>query len=687
MPSITSRPSASRTVKKVFGANALSSKARFGPRRLATNGDLLTSSRVSSTPSTSAANVGAAYWGLAHQAESLSCTIDDTISALLAEVAKPTEPRAQWLNKFMGVVIVLNVVTMALELDLGPDVDTEHSQDEHIWRVIEVAFCLCYLCEFCLRINMERWNWVRSWWNWLDCGIVVAALMENIMVQLMSTEGMGLQTLVVFRVAQLARLVRLVRLIRMFRGVYVTVLAFKSAMMSIAYICFLMIFGLFVCAIFTTSAIGRGPLCHKQLGKDATGCDYFGTIVRSMYSLFELMTLEGWENVGRPISMEQPAMAVFFFLFIMFFTFGLLNMVAAIVVDKTLTQATAMDDADERQLKMQAAEELQRIRTIFHELDATGSGNIRRRAFFNALRTKPNVCQSFDALGIPTADAWSLYSILDGNGDNLVSMEELLEGCARIRGIKGNSDWDLMTIKGKLGRVARQVEQLSADMHRALNVPEQNIEAKDASQTCVSFLEEEVPKPVLPGSADEPEGPDPALWGSSGVPKAPSLELVGSSERSEVSLSAETVVCRKKSTTRTRRETPRWKGSHVSTGESLSSLGPFRVSGRSDDDFSSARSDEAEVMTALAAMEDRLGSFQDAQVEALGQMRNEEDVRAAEQDSLLRRIEKQSQAWAKSQDDRFEALMAQVAKLQSLVIAPADFPFQHEKATEVGRRT
>jgi len=708
MPILTSRSGASRSVITVFGAVIPPPTLQFGPRQSSSSADVVANS-ASKAP-TSSANLGADCWGVAPQAaqensaadivsnaeaDILGWTIDDTISALLAEAAKTAEPKDQWLNQFIGVVILLNMVTMALEVDIGPDVESGDSQDEYIWFGIEVVFCLCYMCELGLRIYLEKWRWVRSLWNWLDCGIVVSSMVENIVVQVTSADGMGLQMLVLLRIVRLARLVRVVRLIRMFRGVYVTVMAFRNAITSMAYICFLMVVGLFVCAIFTTRMIGRSPLCHVRVGNDATGCDYFGTMLRSTYSLFELMTLEGWENVGRPIVMEQPGMAVFFFCFIMCFTFGLLNMVVAVVVEKTLAQALRMEKADEKQLKMQAAEELQRIKTIFHELDVTGSGNIRRREFFNALRTKPEVCQSFEALGIPTSDAWSLYSILDGNGDNLVSREELLEGCARIRGLKGNSDWDLMTIKGKLGRVARQVEKLSVDMHKVLNMPGIKSVVKDASMSRVAFNVEEVlapvaPAPLLPGTAGEPDGQDPGLREPSVYPVVPVPEPPGSSQPNEGFLSTEAVICRRKMTARTRAENPGYatntSGHHyVSTGESLSSLGVYRTSGRSDGDFSNAG--ESEVVALLARVENKLGSFQDMQVQALEQVRNEADVRAAEQDSILRRIGEDMEARAKSHDDRLEALMVQVAKLQSLVVASVDSPPQHEGAPEVSRRS
>jgi len=84
---------------------------------------------------------------------------------------------------------------------------------------------------------------------------------------------------------------------------------------------------------------------------EASGKDRFGSVPRSMYSLFELMTLEGWEQVGRPLAMEEPAMSIFLFVFIMIFTFGLLNMIVAMVVEKTLLHARRMEEYEEGELK------------------------------------------------------------------------------------------------------------------------------------------------------------------------------------------------------------------------------------------------------------------------------------------------------------------------------------------------
>merc|ERR1712110_725345 len=86
-----------------------------------------------------------------------------------------------------------------------------------------------------------------------------------------------LNMLTLLRIARLIRLVRVVRLMRMFRGVYVTVMAFKDAVANIGYIGILMVGSLYICAIFTTSTIGRDEQLREMDMGGYTGAERFGT--------------------------------------------------------------------------------------------------------------------------------------------------------------------------------------------------------------------------------------------------------------------------------------------------------------------------------------------------------------------------------------------------------------------------
>ena len=62
--------------------------------------------------------------------------------------------------------------------------------------------------------------------------------------------------------------------------------------------------------------------------------NWFGTIGDSMYSLFQIMTLESWSmGIVRPVMEKYPYAWAFFVPFILITTFAVLNLFIGIIVD------------------------------------------------------------------------------------------------------------------------------------------------------------------------------------------------------------------------------------------------------------------------------------------------------------------------------------------------------------------
>merc|ERR1719387_2671328 len=75
---------------------------------------------------------------------------------------------------------------------------------------------------------------------------------------------------------------------------------------------------------------------------------YFGTIPRSMYTLFCIVILAEWPEIGRPIIEKQPHMFAFFLVFIIFTTFGVMNVIIGVIVDNTMEAAKSIEADDEQ---------------------------------------------------------------------------------------------------------------------------------------------------------------------------------------------------------------------------------------------------------------------------------------------------------------------------------------------------
>jgi voltage-gated sodium channel len=62
--------------------------------------------------------------------------------------------------------------------------------------------------------------------------------------------------------------------------------------------------------------------------------EWFGSIGRSLYTLFQVMTLESWSmGIARPVMEQVPHAWIFFVLFILVATFTMLNLFIAIIVN------------------------------------------------------------------------------------------------------------------------------------------------------------------------------------------------------------------------------------------------------------------------------------------------------------------------------------------------------------------
>jgi len=78
----------------------------------------------------------------------------------------------------------------------------------------------------------------------------------------------------------------------------------------------------------------------------ATFPEWFGTLGRSGYSLFQIMTLESWSmGIVRPVMEVYPHAWLFFVPFILITTFAVVNLVVGLIVN-SMQDAHHAEDAE-----------------------------------------------------------------------------------------------------------------------------------------------------------------------------------------------------------------------------------------------------------------------------------------------------------------------------------------------------
>ncbi len=203
--------------------------------------------------------------------------------------------------------------------------------------LLDTIILAVFVAEITARIYVHRAAFFRDPWSLFDFAVVAIALVP--------ASGQ----LSVLRALRVLRVMRMVTMVPSMRRVVSALLSAIPGLGSIA-----MVLGL----VFYVSAVIATGLFSADFP------EWFGTLGRSVYTLFQVMTLESWSmGIVRPLMEVFPYAWVFFIPFILIATFTMLNLFIAIIVNAMQTVTDA--DRQATQSSIDAARD--HIETDLHE--------------------------------------------------------------------------------------------------------------------------------------------------------------------------------------------------------------------------------------------------------------------------------------------------------------------------------
>ena len=241
-------------------------------------------------------------------------------------------------------LIVINAAILGLETDSS--IMTQYGDG---LRFIDRFILLVFVIEIMLRILANGWRFFRDPWSLFDLIVVGVALIPS--------SG----PFAVLRALRILRVLRILTLVPSMRRVVGALLASIPGLGAIAMVLLLIYY---VFAVIATNLFGT----HFP--------QWFGTIGESLYSLFQIMTLESWSmGIVRPV-MEVHANAwIFFVIFILIATFTMLNLFIAIIVnamhrftDDEVAPASQQTETSNDHIEINLREEISALRTEMVEL-------------------------------------------------------------------------------------------------------------------------------------------------------------------------------------------------------------------------------------------------------------------------------------------------------------------------------
>jgi voltage-gated sodium channel len=236
---------------------------------------------------------------------------------------------SRWFHNFVIGVILINGVVLGIE--------TVKGLNDNVVSLLEWIDHLClliFVIELILKLWVYRLSFFKQGWNVFDFVIVAIALVP------------ATGQLSILRAFRIFRVLRLVTTVDSIRRVVAGMLI---AIPGVGSVGGLLVIFFYIGAVISTTLFGED---FPQ---------WFGNLGRSMYTLFQIMTLESWSmGIVRPVMDLYPYAWVFFIPFITVTTFTVLNLFIGIIVDAIAT--VKEQDNSSRHHQLSSKEDIDLIR-------------------------------------------------------------------------------------------------------------------------------------------------------------------------------------------------------------------------------------------------------------------------------------------------------------------------------------
>lgn len=215
---------------------------------------------------------------------------------LKAQLERPATTRT-----ITGLVLI-NAILLGLQTDAAV-----MAEIGALLIVADTVILALFIVELAAKLYAYRRDFWRSGWNVFDLLVIGVSVLPLI------------QGLSVLRALRVLRVLRLISVLPTMRRV---VQALLSAIPGMGTVAALLVLIFYVAAVIATNLFGES---FPQ---------WFGSIGESLYSLFQIMTLESWSmGIVRPVMEQHPQAWLFFVPFILITSFAVLNLFVAIIVD------------------------------------------------------------------------------------------------------------------------------------------------------------------------------------------------------------------------------------------------------------------------------------------------------------------------------------------------------------------
>lgn len=328
----------------------------------------------------------------------------------------------------------ISIVILCNSISIGAEITYQlENKDTRMFERLEHLYLAVYTAELALRWYVSGRHCLKSWWVRFDLFMVAGGVASLwIIMPLLGKLPPGFGPMMVFRMMRLARLVRAVRLLVAFRTLWMLVRGLLSAGPVIGYTFLLSSLLIYVWACLGVEIITTHALVKTDDEFAAHVDEYFADIPITALTLCNFLWIDGSADVYLPLVHKDKRLLLYFMVFLFMVSVALMNLVTAVIAEKTIEQAEA-----DRELKKAEENEKRKaliaeIKVMFLDLDSDGSGVLTREEIENApYEVQDKMCDLFQKDGYQDI-VDIMHTMCDLDDPEGTTVEEFLGAASKL---------------------------------------------------------------------------------------------------------------------------------------------------------------------------------------------------------------------------------------------------------------
>mmetsp|Transcript_27038 Transcript_27038/g.58864 ORF Transcript_27038/g.58864 Transcript_27038/m.58864 type:complete len:601 (+) Transcript_27038:563-2365(+) len=348
------------------------------------------------------------------------------------------------------------------------------------WDFVNVGFLLFFIVELLLYLRFRSFEdvfWTGADWAWrLYCLLtVVIGIIDTIIACIfrrnMTARQIGpgetefdilmgrpdaipVWQLLSVRGLMLTRLLRLYRIVSMDVRLTKFVTLLGSMLGTFAWILTIILVMILVLSVLLTRLLGFVTTDDRDFREVLKR---FDDIPTSLFTLFQLTTMDDWSTIALPMTGWNPAWRLFFIAFITFMSWTMLSLLTAVASECFIAEAKSQKHVEELQSQVHRQDFTRFICGEFIRADKDANGLLDKNEFLE-LMSQPRLVSEMEKQGVnlnmrDLNATWDSFD-LDDSGE--LTIDELVDGFSFL--MENLATKHLTGVEHALKRFSRRVE-------------------------------------------------------------------------------------------------------------------------------------------------------------------------------------------------------------------------------------